>query len=135
MFVDGIRVPLSVCKKDTAVAIQLEDHRTWISQHVPTSRVIVRVAVPGCWFVGHEGLEIDAQAVADAIDVAEVRDDLDRIVDGRVAPAMSTQLVKIRLRDRPRLNRQSRTHVEQCSQGGIKFCFAIVVLDDVYQFG
>src|SRR5262245_2185400 len=63
-------------------------------------------------------LVLDADRVRDPIDVVEVGNDLDRVVDARVAPALRAHAVDVRRRDVRRLERHLDGEVAQAAQAG-----------------
>ena len=73
------------------------------------------------------GLGTDPDALGDAVDVVEVRDHLDRIVDGGVVPAVPAQLVGVGGSDAGRRAGELDRIVAQSADRGGEIGQAVVV--------
>jgi hypothetical protein len=76
---------------------------------------------------GPLGLVLDAHGLRDPVDVVEERDDLDRVVDGRVREAGGAQAVDRGGVDRGRVVRQRDREVAKRAAAGVELRVSIVV--------
>lgn len=72
-------------------------------------------------------LVVDANRLGDPVHVVEVRDDLDRVVDGGVAPAERAKGLRVLRGDGRRLERQLQREVAERADARLEIGGAIVV--------
>ena len=77
--------------------------------------------------VGPFRLGLDADSLGNPVDVVEERDHLDRIVNARVAQAVTSKTVGISLGDRSRLMRELHRKVAQGSDPRLDLSLPVVV--------